>query len=103
MEELLTSPPESEKATLLQDKQAVLAAVTNTMSVTHEWTPHETRDVGGPRPLSCLTFLDYTSENPAPLPDVTQLMWVHLEEPDPDADVHNSKRSRLWYRVSARD
>ena len=53
---------------------------------------------------SCAAFLDYTSENPtATLPEVSQLMWVHIEEPDPESDVVDKNGERLWYRVPLRD
>ncbi len=49
-------------------------------------------------------LLDYTSENPAAAsPTVSQLMWVHIEEPEPDASVLDTSGDRLWYHVPLRD
>ena len=48
--------------------------------------------------------MDYTTETPeAALTDVVQLMWVHIEEPDPDGEVLDSSGSHIWYRVALRD
>ena len=86
--EIIKPAPECEKTTSLRDKQQELATATNTASLTAVWTPNTTRDVTGPRPISCAAFLDHSSDTPqAQLPEVVQLMWVHIEEPDPDEQV----------------
>ena len=44
--------------------------------------------VGGSQPLSCSAFLDYSSSTPeANVPEVVQLTWLHIEEPEVTADV----------------
>ena len=44
--------------------------------------------VGGSQPLSCPAFLDYSSSTPeANAPEVVQLTWLHIEEPELTADV----------------
>ena len=50
-------------------------------------------------------ILGFTSEAfDADLPEVTQVMWMHLEEPEPDASVVDKKTGgRIWYRVQLRD
>ena len=77
--------PECEKTASLRAKQQDLAAATNTDNITAGRIPNLSRDVSGRQALSCAAFLDYTTDTPeATLPDVVQLMWVHIEEPDQD-------------------
>jgi hypothetical protein len=96
--------PECHKSIALRTKKAELTAATNVESLTTEWTAHQQRDVSGPQPLSCAAFLDYTTEMPhANVPTVVQLMWVHLEEPEPESEVLDSTGGRVWFRVHARD
>ena len=96
--------PECEKTVSLRDKQQDLAAATNTDKLTAVWTPHLSRDVSGRQALSCAAFLDYTTETPgAALPEVVQLMWVHIEEPDPNDQVLDPSGNHIWYRVALRD
>ena len=88
----------------LRDKQQDLAAATNTDKLTAVWAPNLSRDVSGRQALSCAAFLDYTTETPeAVLPDVVQLMWVHIEEPDPGTEVLDTSGDHIWYRVALRD
>ena len=35
------------------------------------------------------------------MPEVVQLMWLHIEEPEPKADVVH--QDRVWYKTCARD
>ena len=96
--------PEYEKTASLRAKQQDLAAATNTEKLTAVWTPNLARDVSGRQALSCATFLDYTTETPeAALPEVVQLMWVHIEEPDLDGEVLDPSGIHIWYRVALRD
>ena len=54
--------------------------------------------------LSCAAFLDLTSKLPeANLPEISQLMWVHLEEPPEDTSVLHSSGERLWFLTTLRD
>ena len=102
--ELVMAAPECGKTVSLREKQKDLARATNTESLTAAWTPNLARDVSGPQPLSCTAFLDFTSECPeAPLPAVSQLMWVHIEEPASGAEVLDGSASRIWYHVPLRD
>ena len=76
--------------------------------LTTAWAPSaQARDVSGPRPLSCAAFLEYTSELPtAAMPDVVQLMWLHLEVPAPDDAVTIADQAggcRVWCRLPIRD
>ena len=104
-DELMVDPPPCEKTTELLANIADLSSATNTDKLTAVWAPsHEARDVSGVQPLSCAAFMDLTSEKPdADLPLVSQLMWVHIEEPEPDSDVLDPSGARLWYRVALRD
>ena len=64
--------------------------------------PQGTRDVGGPQTLSCAAFLDYTTETPeANVPDVSQLMFVHIEEPAPQENILSG--DRVWLVTPVRD
>ena len=102
--ELMEPAPECEKTASLRAKQQDLAAATNTDKLTAVWTPRQSRDVSGRQALSCAAFLDYTTETPgAALPEVMQLMWVHIEEPDPDEEVLDPSGNHIWYRVALRD
>ena len=102
--ELLRPAPECEKTVSLREKHQELTTATNTEKLTAVWTPAQARDVSGPQPLSCATFLDYTAETPeAALPEVMQPIWVHIEEPDPDGEVLDASKERIWYRVPIRD
>lgn len=102
--ELVVAAPECGKTLSLREKQQDLASATNTEKLTAVWTANQSRDVSGSQPLSCAAFLDYTSETPdASLPEVSQLMWVHIEEPAPDAEILESSGDRIWYRVALRD
>ena len=103
-DELMEPAPECEKTASLRAKQQDLAAATNTDKLTAVWTPNLSRDVSGRQALSCAAFLDYTSETPeAALPEVVQLMWVHIEEPDSDGEVLDSSGGHIWYRAALRD
>ena len=45
-----------------------------------------------------------TSENPtANMPEVSQLMWGHPEEPDKDAGVLDKDGGRIFFRIVLRD
>ena len=103
--ELLVTAPRSAKTLLLREKQKELTDATNTESLTACWTPTSAAtDVSGPQPLSCAAFMDFTAEcATAPLPEVSQLMWVHIEEPAPGAEVTDSKGTRIWYHTTVRD
>ena len=47
--------------------------------------------------------MDVTSEcTAAPLPEVSQLMWVHIEEPTPGSEVTGSTGTRIWYHTTVR-
>ena len=101
---LARAAPECGKTASLKAKGGELAAATNTEQLTSEWTPQQPRDVSGPQPLSCAAFLDFSTETPlAALPPVVQLMWVHLEEPEPEDQVLDSSGGRVWFRVPMRD
>lgn len=80
----------------------------STESLTTTWQPSSrARDVSGPQPLSCAAFLDYTSDlTEADMPEVVQIMWVHLEAPAPDDVVtvpDTAAGSRIWFRTQVRD
>ena len=94
--------PECEKTTELRQKAGDLTSATNTESLTQVWVPQGTRDVSGPQTLSCAAFLDYTTETPeANVPDVSQLMFVHIEEPAPQENILSG--DRVWFVTPLRD
>ena len=99
------APDECQKTKALSDQKDTLTLATNTSILTAEWTPqHRERDVSGPVPLSCTAFLDFTSESPeAKMPGVVQVMWVHLEEPEPEVHVRDPSGERVWFRTPLRD
>ena len=102
--ELVLPAPECEKTTALRDNETNLREATNIEMLSTEFTPsNKARDASGPQTLSCAAFLDFTSERPEEaLPEVSQLMWVHVEEPERDAQVAVTP-DRIWYRVQLRD
>ena len=96
--------PVCQKTHALAESKDALTVATNTSTLTAQWTPQQSRDVSGPVPLSCAAFLDFTAESPeAKMPEVVQVMWVHLEEPEPDAQVKDPSGERLWFRTPLRD
>ena len=102
VDEVVTRPPVCFKTAALTNKKTELAAATNTELLTQSWMPSQGKDVSGRQPLSCSAFLDYSSSTPeANVPEVVQLMWLHLEEPEPKADVVH--QDRVWYKICARD
>eukprot|EP00974_Lingulodinium_polyedra_P051351 4938801-Lingulodinium_polyedra.AAC.1 len=102
--EIAVAAPQCCKTTMLEGKQAELTAATNVESITTEFKAHEPRDVSGPQTLSCTAFLDYTAKMPlADMPPVVQLMWIHIEEPEPDDEVCDSTGERIWFRTHVRD
>ena len=102
--EVMLPAPECEKTTALRNNETNLRQATNVEMLSTEFTPtHKARDVSGRQPLSCAAFLDFTSERPEEaLPEVSQLMWVHVEEPERSAKVAVAP-DRIWYRVQLRD
>lgn len=102
--ELALPAPECQKTASLRDNEKDLRESTNIEMLSSEFTAsHQARDVSGPQTLPCVAFLDFTSERPEEaLPAVSRLMWVHVEEQEPDATVARSP-DRIWYRVQLRD
>jgi hypothetical protein len=102
--ELARHAPVCQKTEALLGEKATLTSATNTSILTTQWTPQQARDVSGPVPLSCAAFLDFTAESPeAKMPEVVQVMWVHLEEPESDAQVKDPSGERVWFRTPLRD
>ena len=102
--DLIQPAPVCQKTEALGNQKNTLTLATNTSTLTAEWTPQQSRDASGPVPLSCAAFLDFTAESPeAKMPEVVQVMWVHLEEPEPDAQVKDPSGERLWFRTPLRD
>ena len=100
--DVVTQPPACSKTEALRNRRTELAGATNTELLTHAWTPSQGKDVSGSQPLSCSAFLDYSSSTPeANVPEVVQLMWLHIEEPEVTADVLH--KDRVWYKICARD
>ena len=98
----IAAAPECSKTAELRQKATDLKAATDTEKLTQVWEPNQSRDVSGPQTLSCAAFLDYTTETPqAAVPDVSQLMWVHIEEPAPDETILNG--DRIWFLTQLRD
>ena len=47
--------------------------------------------------MSCAAFLDFTAEMPnAGIPELVQVMWAHLEEPEPQTHVLHQSGERIW-------
>ena len=100
-DEVVKRPPVCSKTAALTNKKTVLSAATNTDLLTQMYWS-QGKDVGGRQPLSCSAFLDYSTASPeANMPEVVQLMWLHVEEPEPKADVVH--QDRIWYKIFARD
>jgi len=100
--EKIAPAPECTKTTELRQKAADLKAATDTEKLTQVWEPTQSKDIGGPQTLSCAAFLDYTTETPqAAVPDVSQLMWVHIEEPAQDHTILFG--DRIWFLTQLRD
>ena len=94
--------PECPKTVELRHKADELQAATDTEKLTQVWEPNQSRDVAGPVTLSCAAFLDFTKEIPeAAVPDVSQLMWVHIEEPAPEETILIG--DRIWFQTQLRD
>ena len=100
--DVVKQPPVCSKTEALRNRRTELADATNTELLTHAWTPSQGKDVSGSQPLSCSAFLDYSRSTPdANVPEVVQLMWLHIEEPEVTADVLH--KDRIWYKICARD
>ena len=98
------SAPVCPKAEALQAKENELTTASETNSITTTWKPSAARDVSGLQPLSCAAFLDFTSEEPkANMPEVMQLLWMHLEEPEVGYNIMENSGQRLWYLTKLRD
>ena len=100
--------PECQKATDLTTNSERLRCETDTHQITTPWEPSQTtqkRDVSGQQPLSCCAFLDFTAESPtAKMPEIVQVNWAHLEEPQRDQQVTDKKTgSRIWFIADMRD
>ena len=102
--EQVAPAPDCSKASMLTGKVDELSSVENAKSLTTDFVPTASRDVTGPQTLSCAAFLDDTQDNPtASMPEIMQLMWVQIEEPEPDETVTDASRQRIWYRIRVRD
>ena len=100
-DQVVKRPPVCSKTAALTNKKPVLSAATNTDLLTQMYWS-QGKDVGGRQPLSCSAFLDYSTASPeANMPEVVQLMWLHVEEPDLKSDVVH--QDRVWYKIRARD
>ena len=97
--------PACTKTSALESKASTLACTTDTYLITKQWQPEYTiRDVSGFQPLSCVAFLDFTSQQMnSKMPEIVQINWMHLEEPDPLDTVTDKTESRIWYLAMARD
>lgn len=96
--------PDCSKTQSLQTKQSELTTPSEANLITTSCTPLAARDVSGLQPLSCAAFLDFTSGEPkARMPEAMQLLWIHLEEPEPSDNVMESSGQRLWYPTKLRD
>ena len=105
--DVVKQPPVCSKTEALRNRRTELADATNTELLTHAWTPSQGKDVSGSQPLSCSAFLDYSRSTPdANVPEVVQLMWLHIEEPEGTADVlrkDGPNSYKVWYKICARD
>ena len=102
--DVVVPAPACDKTSHLKTKEQQLANALNVKSLTTEFTPHAAKDVSGPQALSCAAFLDYARDNPAAsVPDVMQLMWVHIEEPESGHSILDATQQRIWYLAQLRD
>ena len=96
--------PDCDKTRSLRESQEELFGATNTEQLSALWTPQSAKDVSGPQRISCAAFLDFTTEIPdAAFPEVVQIMWVHIEEPEPDEEILDPTGNHIWYRAALRD
>ena len=70
------------KTAALLGNNGELQSAVDTEQLTTGWTPqHTALVVSRDQPLSCVAFLDFTSEQPtASMPDVLHVPWIHVEE-----------------------
>jgi hypothetical protein len=103
--DVASEAPACPKSTALLAKAEALKNAAGTCQLTSTWTPeHAARDVSGSQPLSCAALLDFTSEQPtATMPSVVQILWAHVDEPEPEDQILEKSGQRLWYIASARD
>jgi len=102
--EQVLAAPECEKSTALLATYDTLRAETNTHAITTPWEASQKRDVSGTQPLSCCAFLDFTSESPeANMPEIVQINWAHVEEPQRDQQVIEKSGARVWFIGEMRD
>ena len=98
-DDTVTEAPTCDKTTALLSKKETLgsALLQDTDELTTEWVPkHSVRDVSGCQTLSCAAFLDFTSEQPtADMPEVVQLLWIHVEDPEPSDEILDSSQTRV--------
>jgi hypothetical protein len=98
----LAAAPECPKTVELKQKADELKTATDTEKLTGTWQPNQLRDVSGPQTLACGAFLDCTTKTPeAAVPEVSQLMWVHIEEPAPEETILMD--GRIWFKTLLRD
>ena len=99
----VTLPPACDKTELLKTKTEELAAAVNIKSLTTGFSINN-RDVSGPQVLSCAALVDYTRDNEhAIIPDVVQVMWVHIEEPESGQSIMDTSGQRIWFLAQLRD
>ncbi len=102
--EIVTQAPPCPKTTELESQKEALTSATNTTSITTDWAPSGSKDITGPQVLSALAILECTKDAPeTSMPDTLQLMWIHFEEPDPNEEVLDQGRTRIWFRLTARE
>ncbi len=99
--------PDCEKTTKLNTHATSLTApcapVENVSEAT-TFVPNKPRDVSGPQTLACASLLDGTYKEPsAKMPEVTQLLWLYLDEPNRDENVKEKGGTRLWFVATAHD
>lgn len=103
-DDVIVPAPACAKTTLLTSKHEELSKAENVESLTTAFVPNNSKDVSGPQVLSCAAFLDFTRDNKdARTPDVVQLMWVHIEEPDAAQGIKDASGTRIWYLAQLRD
>lgn len=103
--EIVTTAPLCPKTTSLLGNKVELQSASNTEQLTTDWAPQNVaKDVSGDQPLSCTAFLDFTSEQPnANMPEIVQVPWLHVEEPQPGDGILDQSGSRVWYHIAGRD
>ena len=96
--------PACVKTQTLTEKAGALQGAAVKM-LTTEWEPSfDKKDISGPQHEFCCAGLDFAAECPtATVPEVVQINWCRIEEPEPGADVFAPGGERIWFVTTIKD